>query len=77
MAARSSMVPLFEVYLVCPACSEAIPASRIGFGVTKSGSPTPSEIIPSTEAIRSKNFRIPEGDNRFTRCEISRRCCWR
>ncbi len=38
--------------------------------MAKSGSPIPSEITPSIEANRSKNFRIPEGGIRFTSLEL-------
>jgi hypothetical protein len=38
-----------------------MPASKIGSGVTKSGSPMPKEITFSIVAAMSKNFRIPDG----------------
>ena len=38
-------------------------------GVVKSGSPTPSEITPSVDAIRSKNFRIPDDGRSAARCD--------
>ena len=38
-----------------------MPASRIRHGVTKSGSPTPSEITSSISAAMSKNRRMPDG----------------
>jgi len=34
----------------------------MGQGVTKSGSPTPSEIAPSMDESRSKYFRMPDGE---------------
>ena len=40
---------------------EEIAASRTFHGVTKSGSPTESEMISFISLAISKNFRIPEG----------------
>src|SRR4051812_32872893 len=48
-------------------------ASRTFHGVTKSGSPTPSEMTPSIEASRSKKRRMPEAGIACTRSEISPR----
>ncbi len=47
------------MYFVFPSLIERIAASRNGSGVMKSGSPTPSEMAPSTPAMRSKNRRMP------------------
>src|ERR1700754_3169749 len=38
-----------------------MPASRTRHGVTKSGSPTPSEITSARCAAMSKNRRMPDG----------------
>jgi hypothetical protein len=38
-----------------------MPAWRICSGVTKSGSPTPSEITSGMVLMISKNLRMPEG----------------
>src|SRR5438270_12898983 len=45
---------------------ERIAASRNRSGVTKSGSPTPSEMTPSSPAARSKYLRIPLAEMRST-----------
>src|SRR6266487_4985885 len=50
-----------------------MPAWRICSGVTKSGSPTPSEITSGMVLIISKNLRIPEGFTERTRCDSSSR----
>ena len=47
-----------------------MPASLICHGVTKSGSPIPSEMTSSMEESRSKNFLIPDGGSVATLCEI-------
>ena len=47
-----------------------MPASLICQGVTKSGSPMPSEITSSTEESRSKNSLMPDGGSVTTFCEI-------
>jgi len=47
-----------------------MPASLICQGVTKSGSPMPSEITSSMEESRSKNFLMPDGGSVATFCEI-------
>src|SRR6266576_3667235 len=44
-----------------------MPASRIGCGLTKSGSPMPSEMTSFIVATISKNLRMPEGGTLFTR----------
>ena len=44
-----------------------IPASLIGQGVTKSGSPTPNEITWSIEAMMSKKRLMPEPGTACTR----------
>src|SRR5688500_6451791 len=48
-----------------------MPASRIGFGVVKSGSPMPSEITSFMVASISKHFRMPEGLSPATRFDRS------
>src|SRR4030043_371803 len=47
-----------------------MPASLICQGVTKSGSPIPSEITSSIEESRSKNFLMPDGGSVATFCEM-------
>src|SRR5574342_1096905 len=49
-----------------------MPASRIGLGVVKSGSPMPREITSFMVAAISKNLRMPEGFSPATR--FDRRC---
>jgi hypothetical protein len=43
-----------------------MPASMIGLGVVKSGSPIPREITSSMVAAISKNLRMPEGFKALT-----------
>jgi hypothetical protein len=50
-----------------------MPACKIAGGVTKSGSPMPSEITLSIVALMSKNRRIPEGGTDWTRSEMNSR----
>lgn len=47
-----------------------MPASLICQGVTKSGSPMPSEMTSSMEESRSKNFLMPDGGSEATFREI-------
>ena len=47
-----------------------MPASLMCQGVTKSGSPMPSEITSSIEESRSKNSLMPDGGSVATFCEI-------
>jgi hypothetical protein len=47
-----------------------MPASLICQGVTKSGSPMPSEMTSSIEESRSKNFLMPDGGSVATFREI-------
>jgi hypothetical protein len=48
-----------------------MPASVICQGVTKSGSPIPSEITSSIEESRSKNLLMPDGGSVATFCETT------
>src|SRR5215471_12909937 len=50
-----------------------MPARRICSGVTKSGSPTPSEMTSGMVLIMSKNLRIPDGLTLRTRCDRTSR----
>src|SRR5438046_2895989 len=52
---------------------ERIAASRKRSGVTKSGSPTPSEMTPSAPETRSKKRRIPLAGMRSTFAFVSER----
>src|SRR3990172_4974498 len=52
---------------------ERRPACRIGGGVTKSGSPMPSEMTSSIVATISKKRRMPEGGTAATRRETKSR----
>src|SRR6266849_5331979 len=48
-----------------------MPACKIGSGVTKSGSPMPSEMTFFIVAAISKKRRMPEGGTDWTRWEIN------
>src|SRR5215831_18296592 len=72
-ATRSEAIPELLVYCVSPRLSDSIPASRIRFGVTKSGSPIPNEITSDMVAAMSKKRRMPDGGIDSTRCETKLR----
>ena len=53
MASRSSGIPALAVYIVKPSSTALMAASRMGSGVTKSGSPAESEITGRPSRMRA------------------------